>query len=45
MESGRVVERFAHNDPAHVPQSGIARHLLRDRAVGVTYLDDFIPNI
>jgi D-methionine transport system ATP-binding protein len=45
MESGRVVERFALNDPAHVPQSGIARHLLRDRAVGVTYLDDFIPNI
>jgi len=45
MESGRVVERFALNDPTHVPSSGIARHLLRDRAVGVTYLDDFIPSI
>ena len=45
MESGRVVERFALNDPTHVPNSGIARHLLRDRAVGVTYLDDFIPSI
>ena len=45
MESGRVMERFALNDPVHVPNSGIARHLLRDRAVGVTYLDDFIPSI
>ncbi len=45
MESGRVVERFALNDPAHVPQSGIARHLRRDRTVGVTYLQDFVPTI
>jgi D-methionine transport system ATP-binding protein len=45
MENGRVVERFALNDMLHQPSSGIARHLLRDRAVGVTYLDEFIPNI
>ena len=24
MESGRVVERFALNDPSHMPNSGIA---------------------
>ena len=45
MEAGRIVERFDLRDTNHQPQSGIARHLLRDRAVGVTYLDDFIPNI
>jgi hypothetical protein len=45
MENGRIVERFALNDMLHQPSSGIARHLLRDRAVGVTYLDEFIPNI
>ena len=45
MESGRVMERFALNDPIHVPNSGIARHLLRDRAMGATYLHDFIPSI
>ncbi len=45
MENGRVVERFTLHDSDHVPQSGIARHLLRDRAVGVTHLHDFIPTI
>jgi D-methionine transport system ATP-binding protein len=45
MESGRIVERFALGDAAHVPVSGIARHLLKDRAVGVTYLDEFVPHI
>jgi D-methionine transport system ATP-binding protein len=45
MEGGRIVERFELNDTTHQPSSGIARHLLRDRAVGVTYLDEFIPNI
>jgi D-methionine transport system ATP-binding protein len=45
IESGRIVERFALNDMAHVPSSGIAKHLLRDRAVGVTFLADFIPSI
>jgi D-methionine transport system ATP-binding protein len=45
METGRIVERFALNDVTYQPSSSIARHLLRDRAVGVTYLDEFIPNI
>lgn len=45
MEAGRVIERFALSDTTHMPQTGIARHLVRDRAVGVSYLDDFIPNI
>jgi D-methionine transport system ATP-binding protein len=45
MENGQIVERFALNDKSHVARSGIARHLLRDRAVGVTYLDEFGANI
>jgi len=45
MEAGRIVERFSLHDTTHQPQSGIARHLLRDRTVGATYLDDYIANI
>ncbi len=45
MEAGRVVEQFTLSDPNHQPRSGIARHLLRDRTVGATYLHDFVPNI
>ena len=45
MEGGRVIERFALNDPSHQPHTGIARHLLRDRVEGATLLDDFIANI
>lgn len=45
MEGGRVVERFALGDPSHMPVTGIARHLLRDRSVSVGYLDEFIPHI
>jgi D-methionine transport system ATP-binding protein len=45
IESGRIVERLALNDANHVPSSGIAKHLLRDRAVGVTFLADFLPSI
>lgn len=45
MESGRIVEKFALGNSAHEPISGIARHLLKDRAVGVTALDEFTPHI
>lgn len=45
MEAGRVVERFALGNDSYVPVSNIARHLLRDRAVGVGFLDEFIPHI
>jgi D-methionine transport system ATP-binding protein len=45
MEAGRVVETFALADARHVPSSGIAQHLLRDRTVGATYLHDFVANI
>jgi D-methionine transport system ATP-binding protein len=45
IESGQIVERFSLNDVAHVPSTGIAKHLLRDRAVGVTFLADFMPSI
>jgi D-methionine transport system ATP-binding protein len=45
MECGRIVEKFALGDSTHRPVSGIARHLLKDRAVGVTYLDELVPQI
>jgi D-methionine transport system ATP-binding protein len=45
MEGGRIVENFELRDTAYIPLSGIARHLLKDRAVGVTALDEFLPHI
>jgi D-methionine transport system ATP-binding protein len=45
MENGLIVERFALGDGTHSPVSGIARHLLKDRAVGVSYLDELEPQI
>ena len=45
MEAGRVVENFALNDATHQPRSDIARHLLRDRQQGATFLQDYVPSI
>jgi D-methionine transport system ATP-binding protein len=45
IEYGSIIERFALNDPHYVPNSNIAKHLLRDRGVGVSFLSDFIPSI
>jgi D-methionine transport system ATP-binding protein len=45
MENGRVVERFALGDDAFVPQSDIAKFLLRDRMASATYLHEYVTSI
>ncbi|MCX6937789.1 MAG: methionine ABC transporter ATP-binding protein [Verrucomicrobia bacterium] len=45
MEAGQVVERFSLRDETYSPLSNLGKLLLRDRTVGATLLDDFIPNI
>jgi len=45
MENGRVLEKFSLSDSSFVPQSNIAKFLLRDRLVDVTYLHDYYPVI
>jgi D-methionine transport system ATP-binding protein len=45
MEHGRVVEKFALGDKAYVPQSNIAKFLLRERANPPTFLHEYVPSI
>jgi len=45
MESGRLVERFAIADKNYVPQSNIAKFLLRENVTAANFLNEYLTAI